>query len=348
MQQPSRAMTLVLLLLGSASNSGRAFSCRQRMRRAASAFTQQQGTTTTAAAFQRRRAKLYGGVGKVYPLVTTLEKEDEKQPGAAEDGDASSSSSFDTVTALRAYRQQRRTSLLDVAQIKDDRLRAALSEGEEWRGAFAAPGTLANAVSLFMSYSTPRFIVAMLGVSIAARCCLAASAAAPLAIVDAAWAVAVAAFWVVQEWVLHDKLLHSDFEWFGKDIHQLHHDLPYYHVSLDGLQLAMAWFTVAALAAVCVTPSLALAATATATYTAMGLWYEFTHFISHTRTPLPPPLAATRRHHMSHHLVSSSHWLAFTVPAVDRLFGTLPENGARSIRADQRNNYRPRPQQKRP
>ena len=37
-----------------------------------------------------------------------------------------------------------------------------------------------------------------------------------------------------------------------------------------------------------------------------------------------------------------------TRTAVDRLFGTLPENGARSIRADQRNNYRPRPQQKRP
>ena len=38
--------------------------------------------------------------------------------------------------------------------------------------------------------------------------------------------VATACFWCVHEWVIHAKLLHSEEAWYGKHVHQLHHDLP--------------------------------------------------------------------------------------------------------------------------
>ena len=72
------------------------------------------------------------------------------------------------------------------------------------------------------------------------------------------------------------------------------------------------------------TSHLELGLTALGTYTLCGGLYEATHFLAHTRVPLPPPLRAVRAHHMLHHTLSHDHWLAFTVPAVDSLFGTNP------------------------
>jgi hypothetical protein len=152
-------------------------------------------------------------------------------------------------------------------------------------------------------------------------------------------AAATALFWCFQEWALHDKLLHSPFDWFGKDIHAFHHDLPYYHLSVDGLDLASVWFVVAAAACVALAPTWAVACTAVAAYTLCGLVYEFAHFISHTKAPLPPMLAALRQHHMNHHLVSSRHWLAFTLPWVDAAMGTLPLDGARGVPEAERNHH---------
>ena len=85
---------------------------------------------------------------------------------------------------------------------------------------------------------------------------------------DALVAVAVFAFWCVQEWWIHDKLLHSEDEWFGEQVHGGHHLLPYYHVSLDGVGLAAAWFSavaaIAAAAAACTPFAAVLAAAAAA------------------------------------------------------------------------------------
>ena len=54
------------------------------------------------------------------------------------------------------------------------------------------------------------------------------------------------AFLVHPEWVIHDKLRTRASVWFGECVHRWHHELPYYHVSLDGLGLASAWFSVVA------------------------------------------------------------------------------------------------------
>jgi sterol desaturase/sphingolipid hydroxylase (fatty acid hydroxylase superfamily) len=74
-----------------------------------------------------------------------------------------------------------------------------------------------------------------------------------------------------------------------------------------------------------------LATTATATYYSMGLAYEWLHYVVHTKW-VPGPgntfLRAIRRHHMLHHCRNEEYWLSFILPAVDGLFGTLPQRGA--------------------
>ncbi|CAN0028247.1 unnamed protein product [Laminaria digitata] len=60
-------------------------------------------------------------------------------------------------------------------------------------------------------------------------------------------------------------------------------------------------------------------------YMSMGLVYEWVHFIVHTRVvPRSRFGKELKRHHTLHHLKDETCWLAFTVPAIDGLLGTLP------------------------
>jgi hypothetical protein len=53
------------------------------------------------------------------------------------------------------------------------------------------------------------------------------------------------------------------------------------------------------------------------------------HYIVHTRyLPTSRLGRRVRMHHLLHHTRSEAHWLAFTVPEVDKLFGTLPPDPA--------------------
>ena len=50
------------------------------------------------------------------------------------------------------------------------------------------------------------------------------------------------------------------------------------------------------------------------------------HYIVHTRyLPTSRLGKRIRMHHLLHHTRSEAHWLAFTVPQVDALFGTNPQ-----------------------
>ncbi|KAI7842074.1 hypothetical protein COHA_004270 [Chlorella ohadii] len=72
-----------------------------------------------------------------------------------------------------------------------------------------------------------------------------------------------------------------------------------------------------------------LAVTASVAYFAMGLLYEYTHFIVHTRyLPRSKLAKAIRMHHMLHHTRNEAYWLAFIVPQVDAMFGTAPQPGS--------------------
>lgn len=148
--------------------------------------------------------------------------------------------------------------------------------------------------------------------------------------------------------------------------HAEHHARPYVHVSVDGAPLVIGFmvatgllwlgaFWAAGALSGAASPSLSAAAAADASsssswpaalispnplfwsaltaYWLAGLFYEFIHFAAHTkfvprgRSWPARYLRAVRRHHLLHHCRSEAHWLAFTVPQIDLLFGTLPEAG---------------------
>ena len=131
-------------------------------------------------------------------------------------------------SALRALREETGRPLLDVSQLETyaPRFAAQLRESVD----FDVPRTVPQALRCFFQHPTILFICAAFTLTTAARCTLGA-----LSPMDGVVAIATAAGWCFQEHFIHDKLLHSTEDWFGRDIHRWHHELPYYHVSFDGI-----------------------------------------------------------------------------------------------------------------
>ena len=89
-----------------------------------------------------------------------------------------------------------------------------------------------------------------------------------------------------------------------------------------------------------------LCLTATVGYALAGLVYEWSHYIVHTKVKAPLTqsnesslvssasrlFSKMRDNHVRHHLVSDQNWYAFSVPAMDDLFGTNPN--VRDVRGD--------------
>lgn len=186
------------------------------------------------------------------------------------------------------------------------------------------PKTLPQAAATFCSHPSTILILAGLGALLWAR------VQQPLhPVTDAAVAAAVAGGWCLQEWAVHALLLHSKFDWVGRRIHVGHHQRPYFHVSIDDPPIVVA-FMAASLGLFWLGfHGSELALTAAISYFAMGLLYEWTHYIVHTRyVPRSALGKRIRMHHMLHHTRHEGYWLAFTVPEVDSLFGTNPEPSA--------------------
>mmetsp|Transcript_27975 Transcript_27975/g.41317 ORF Transcript_27975/g.41317 Transcript_27975/m.41317 type:complete len:282 (-) Transcript_27975:458-1303(-) len=132
-------------------------------------------------------------------------------------------------------------------------------------------------------------------------------------------------FWWFQEHFLHRRLLHSSFNWLGKEIHQGHHEKPYFHISIDPIELMVGWLAVAHILFRILLP-LDMALSATVGYSLAGLGYEWSHYIAHTRVRPPTRFLRTMRdNHMKHHLVDSQYWLAFSLPMIDDIFRTNPD-----------------------
>ena len=225
--------------------------------------------------------------------------------------------------ALRDYRTTTGRTLMRLEQLAQHEPDLASQLGR--RVNFVVPTTARGALTTFFAHPTAQFIISALICTTCTR--LQFGALSP---VDAMVALATAAFWCVQEHFIHDALLHSEQQWFGSMVHRWHHELPYYHVSLDGIGLALAWFGAVAIALVSLGfalgggSALAYCLTSLGTYTLFGGLYEASHYLAHTKVPLPRPLARVRSHHMKHHTVDDQYWLAFTLPVVDDLFGTNP------------------------
>ena len=136
---------------------------------------------------------------------------------------------------------------------------------------------------------------------------------------------AAVVFWSVQEHFLHNHVLHSSMDWMGKSIHEGHHENPYYHISIDPAPLMCSWLLIVVFALYTFLPP-PLALSTTVAYSAAGLWYEWCHFIVHTRVRFRRDsyFYHLQQHHIKHHLVDANFWLAFSIRHVDSLFGTNP------------------------
>ena len=212
---------------------------------------------------------------------------------------------------LRAYRKTSHSNpLVDIKHVRDTTVRRLLSQSSQTL--FSNPRSMPDAVGVFMSLATPRFILCMI-----VGCGMwRVRTDVPFGIDDAQLSLGASTFWIMHEWFAHEYLFHRGRGWAAQ-MHQFHHDLPYYHVSVDAPMFAVLWFVVASSVCTWFISMTHLRLTAITTYACMGLMYEFTHFISHTRVPLKGFLAHRRRHHMRHHFINDAYWLAFTAPCVD-------------------------------
>mmetsp|Transcript_27586 Transcript_27586/g.81139 ORF Transcript_27586/g.81139 Transcript_27586/m.81139 type:complete len:306 (-) Transcript_27586:348-1265(-) len=130
----------------------------------------------------------------------------------------------------------------------------------------------------------PLLVVVSISYLIALRLQLAnfSSASIPFGSLDGLAIILSVVFWWFQEHFLHGALLHSQFDWVGKSIHQDHHEKDYFSVSIDPPALLIGWMAVAHAIMRLIFP-LPLALSATVGYAIAGLWYEWAHFLAHTR-----------------------------------------------------------------
>jgi Fatty acid hydroxylase superfamily len=133
--------------------------------------------------------------------------------------------------------------------------------------------------------------------------------------------------WWFQEHIMHKYVLHSNFNWIGKHIHERHHQKPYHHISIDAAPLMIIWLTVVHLflrySGLLPYP---IALTMTIAYGIAGLFYEWAHYIVHTKVRFSPGSywRHIKSHHARHHQCNHDYWFAFSMTQIDDLFGTNP------------------------
>ncbi|CAB9498008.1 Fatty acid hydroxylase [Seminavis robusta] len=186
------------------------------------------------------------------------------------------------------------------------------------------PTTYAQAFQIFFfsSHGTGPLLVSIsLVIMLATRMML----LGPLSWMDAAVFMGSIVFWSIQEHFLHAQVLHSKVDWYGKQIHQAHHDKPYFNITIDPAPMMLIWMATAGALLRCLFP-LPIAISATLGYAMAGLFYEWAHFIVHTKVrPGSAFMKQVRDNHMRHHQIDTKYWFAFSLPLVDDLFGTNPD-----------------------
>lgn len=217
----------------------------------------------------------------------------------------------------------------DAARVPSERLKELTSENELRRydeATRSVPRTMREAFSTFFSRAS--ILLALFGaVSAVMWRIYIIHPHHPLTTLDAKVVVATSLSWILQEWFLHAKLLHSPFSWWGKDIHVAHHKMPYHHISLDGMKIVGPTMLLSFLVLrLLFKEDVVRFSTGLATFYVMGITYEWTHFLVHTKVPMKSSIAKViKRAHVKHHLRDDRFWFSFTCPPLDNLMGTTPE-----------------------
>jgi len=188
------------------------------------------------------------------------------------------------------------------------------------------PRTLGAAAAAFFTFGSPRLLAVQLVVAVALRPLLGAPTWRDLAVV-----VGVAAYWPLQEWVLHKYVLHAAplrlgsrvFESGAARAHRRHHESP-----LDLQATLLHTWTIAVLIPIHVGLWTLLAPRGVACTGVMclggaALLYEWIHFLTHTAVrPRSAWFGEVKRRHMAHHQRDPRRWFGFVVPRLDDWLGT--------------------------
>ena len=191
--------------------------------------------------------------------------------------------------------------------------------------------TLTDAAREFWHHPTPWLLAGALIAAVVAR----------VAIADWRWSDAVlplvvlAAFPFV-EWVIHVAVLHWRPRRIGRLTvdpvlsrkHREHHmnprNVPLIFIPMQSLAGAFAATMIVGLLLI---PRTGLGVTFLVTVFAIGMVYEWTHYLVHTDyKPRHALYRMIRRNHRLHHFKNEHYWYAVTSPGVaDRVLGTYPD-----------------------
>ncbi len=190
------------------------------------------------------------------------------------------------------------------------------------------PDTLPGALRVFASWTSPRLLALIVVVAWTTRALLGAPGRGDFAV-----AAAILLFWPLQEWLIHVFILHyRPRRFFGRTLdfevprkHRAHHAEPW-RQQLIFIPLHVYVYVPFALGALAWWGASTVAVTGAAVYFTLALYYEWIHFLVHTR--VRPRSAFYRRlwrNHRHHHFKNENYWFGVTMLSGDRLLGTRPD-----------------------
>lgn len=191
------------------------------------------------------------------------------------------------------------------------------------------PRTAREALRTFLSTPSPLLVITMALTALAARIALGG-----WSVWDAVIAVALLAWWPINEWLIHVFVLHyKPRRIFGRTFdfplprkHRAHHADPW-DLSLVFIPRHVFFWTPPLFALIVwLAPDRGLALTFVATYLLLGVHYEWSHYLAHIGWC--PPLEYYRRRvreHRLHHFRNENYWWGVSMGLGDRLLGTAPD-----------------------
>jgi hypothetical protein len=192
-----------------------------------------------------------------------------------------------------------------------------------------SPRTLGEAVRYFFRHGSPRVLTVLVVSTLAVRVTLGS-----WSVWDAVVVAAIAAYWPLQEWLIHVLVLHYEpITLFGRKIdfevprsHRAHHRDPWNtEILFIPVQGFLSSLPLLLLLSFGLLPTTELALTMLAFYFAMTLRYEWIHFLVHTR--YPPRSKHYRRlwrNHRLHHCKNEHYWYGVSMLSGDSLMRTAP------------------------
>ncbi|TAH38245.1 MAG: fatty acid hydroxylase family protein [Planctomycetota bacterium] len=188
--------------------------------------------------------------------------------------------------------------------------------------------SLAAAARAYAAHASPQIVLSALAVTLGARLALGQWSGGDLAV-----SAGVLLYWPFMEWGVHVYVLHSTPRtWLGRRLyaafgarHRRHHrqpaDVELAFLPVRGIVAALGAYAALSL----LLPAWELRLTLLAGVSALGVVYEWTHFLCHVPyRPRTRWFRNVRRIHRLHHYQNERAWYGVTTHLGDRLLRTFP------------------------